>query len=293
MAKEQRGIGAYLVNLGLLSVLTVPKLLPYRWRIPLVGWLTSHVVAPLAGYDRRIRENLALVCPDMDQGEVHRLTRAVPDNAGRMLAEMYSSPAFLKRVRNTPMKGPGVEALEKARLEGHPIIAVSGHFGNYDVLRATFDHAGHRVGGLYRPMSNAYFNKHYTHHLKNIAQPAFEQGRRGLGDMIRHLRGGNMIALLTDQRDAQGAPLKFFGHRVMTPLSAADLALKYDAVLIPCYAVRKENGLDFDILIEAPIPHSDSETMMQAVNDSLEAQVRLHMDQWLWVHRRWKDVQAP
>jgi KDO2-lipid IV(A) lauroyltransferase len=29
-------------------------------------------------------------------------------------------------------------------------------------------------------------------------------------------------------------------------------------------------------------------TMTQALNDSLEAQTRKHMEQWFWVHRRWK-----
>jgi KDO2-lipid IV(A) lauroyltransferase len=32
--------------------------------------------------------------------------------------------------------------------------------------------------------------------------------------------------------------------------------------------------------------------MMQAVNDNLEALVREHMDQWLWIHRRWKGPAA-
>jgi KDO2-lipid IV(A) lauroyltransferase len=44
------------------------------------------------------------------------------------------------------------------------------------------------------------------------------------------------------------------------------------------------------MVIEAPIPHDTPEAMTQALNDSLEAQVRAHMDQWLWTHRRWKTV---
>ncbi len=141
-------------------------------------------------------------------------------------------------------------------------------------------------------MRNAYFNAHYVRRLKAIAEPLFKQGgRRGLGQMIKHLRSGNMIALLTDQRDLQGGgvpPLTFFGKTVFTPLSAAELALKHDALIFCCYGIRQDNGLDFDLVIEEPIPHTDAETMMQAVNDSLEAQVRAHMGgQWLWVHNRW------
>ena len=275
-------------NLALRILIGVPMLLPYRLRVPLVGWLTAQIVAPVAGYRRRIRRNLALACPDLDPAEVRRLCREVPDNAGRVLAELYSPDARIARHADLPLVGPGVAALEQAKAEGRPIIAVSGHFGSYDVLRLAFDRRGFNVGGLYRPMRNAYFNDHYVRRLKRIAEPLFEQGRRGLGQMIKHLREGNMIALLTDQRNIRGgARLRFFGKPVYTPLSAAELALKYNAHMFCCYGIRRPDGLDFDLVIEEPIPHSDPETMMQAVNDSLEAQVRAHMGQWLWVHNRW------
>jgi KDO2-lipid IV(A) lauroyltransferase len=106
--------------------------------------------------------------------------------------------------------------------------------------------------------------------------------------MIRFLRGGGMLGLLIDQHMSHGARLSFFGHDAMTALSAAEMAIKYDALLIPIYAIRLENGLDFRIVVESPIPRGTPEAMTQALNDSLEALVRQHLDQWLWIHRRWK-----
>jgi KDO2-lipid IV(A) lauroyltransferase len=46
--------------------------------------------------------------------------------------------------------------------------------------------------------------------------------------------------------------------------------------------------LSFQIIVEAPIPHGTPEAMTQALNDSLEAIVRQNIDQWFWIHRRWK-----
>jgi KDO2-lipid IV(A) lauroyltransferase len=46
--------------------------------------------------------------------------------------------------------------------------------------------------------------------------------------------------------------------------------------------------VNFDIVVEPPIPHTDAAEMTQALNDSLEALTRQHMDQWFWIHRRWK-----
>ena len=56
----------------------------------------------------------------------------------------------------------------------------------------------------------------------------------------------------------------------------------------PTYAIRQPDGLSFEIIVEPPIPHGTPEAMTQALNDSLEALVRKHLDQWFWIHRRWK-----
>lgn len=278
----------HLVDRAFRAMLWCARALPYERRVPLVGWIVSHLVAPLAGYSRRVRDNLALVCPELGAAEVRRLVRAVPDNVGRTTIELYSSDAFIDRVRDLPLQGPGAAALEAAHQAGRPVILATGHFGNYDVARAALVARGYRVGALYKPMKNPLFNAHYIETIGHIGQPLFPRGPRGLGAMVRFLRSGGMLGLVMDQHMNHGEPVTFFGKRAYTATSAADLALKYDAEIIPVYGVRRPDGLNFDIVVEAPIPRSDPITMTQAINDSLEALVRRHMEQWFWIHRRWK-----
>ncbi len=263
-------------------------LLPYRWRVPLCGWIMSRVIAPAAGYRKRIRDNLAQILPDLPEAEVRRIVRAVPDNVGRTVIEIYSGPEFIAEARRLPLTGGGVADLEAAHQAGRPVILVTGHFGNYDASRAALIARGYRVGALYMPMSNRHFNDHYVQAISGIGTPLFPRGKKGLAEMVRHLRGGGMLGMLIDQHMAHGAPLEFFGHRALTALSAAELALKYDALVIPTYAVRQPDGLSFQIIVEPPIPPDTPEAMTQALNDSLEALVRQHLDQWFWIHRRWK-----
>ncbi|WP_424941939.1 lysophospholipid acyltransferase family protein [Aliiroseovarius crassostreae] len=288
MAKSEFEPRAYMAYLALRAVLGLPKLLPYRARIRTIGWLTSALVAPVAGYRKRVRNNLRLIFPDMDPAEVKRLERAVPNNAGRVLAELFSSDDFVRHLGKLELSGPGVEALIKARDDGRPIIGVSGHFGNYDVMRLAMVQNGFSIGALFRPFANKYFDRYYRRALETVAKPIFPQGRRGLTDMLRHLKDGNMIAILADQRADDGERLSFFGRDALTPISAAEMALKYDAMLFCAYGIRRENGVDFDMVIEEPIPHGDPKEMMQAINDSLEARVRDNMDQFLWIHNRWQ-----
>ncbi len=266
--------------------------LPYRWRVPLCGWVMSRVIAPLAGYRGRIRDNLRMVLPDLREAEVSRILRAVPDNVGRTVIEIYSGPEFVAHALNNPPTGAGVQALEAAHQARRPVILVTGHFGNYDASRAALIARGYRVGALYMPMGNPYFNEHYVRAISGIGTPLFPRGRAGLASMVRHLRSGGMLGMLVDQHMRHGEELTFFGRQALTALSAAELALKYDALLVPTYAVRNPDGLSFDIIVEAPIPQGSPEAMTQALNDSLEALVRQHLDQWFWIHRRWKGTSA-
>ncbi len=288
MAGKKTGPGAWLEDRALRLLFAGLLALPYRWRVPLCGWVMSRVIAPLAGYDKRVRDNLALILPDLPAAEVRRLMRKVPDNVGRTVIEIYSGQEFIDRAVTHPLNGPGLAPLDKAHAEGRPVVLVTGHFGNYEASRAALIARGYPIGGLYRPMNNAFFNEHYVRAMETIGKPLFPRGKRGLGEMVRHLRKGGMLGMLIDLHMREGVALQFFGHEAMTALSAADLALKYDALLVPVYAIRAENGLDFEIQIDAPIPHGTAGEMTQALNDSLEAVVRKHLDQWFWIHRRWR-----
>jgi Kdo2-lipid IVA lauroyltransferase/acyltransferase len=278
----------YLQDRLLRGLIWVLLRLPYRWRVPLCGWVVSRLLAPLAGYRKRIRDNLALILPDLPAAEVRRIIRAVPDNVGRTIIEIYSGPEFIAHAVSHPLTGKGVAALEDAHRSGRPVILVTGHFGNYDASRAALIARGYRVGALYMPMTNAHFNAHYVQAISTIGKPLFPRGKKGLADMVRHLKSGGMLGMLIDQHMKHGTALNFFGQPAMTALSAAELALKYDALVIPTYAIRQADGLSFEIIVEPPIPPGSPAAMTQALNDSLEALVRQHLDQWFWIHRRWK-----
>ena len=288
MARGRNELADRAVDAALRGALAAVRALPYERRVPAMGALAARVAGPLAGWTGRIRGNLALARPDLDPREVGRLVRAVPNHFGRSLAELYSGEAFLGRVRGLPLTGPGTEALEEARRDGRPIVAVTGHFGNYDAARAALMARGHRMGGLYRPLRNPHVNRHYVAAISAVAGPAFPRGREGLAAMVRHLRAGGLLVMLPDVY-VYGAPeLRFFDRPAPTATTAAELALRHDALLVPFYGVRRADGLGFDLRVHAPVAHGDRLAMTQALNDDLEVMVRAHMDQWFWVHRRWK-----
>lgn len=281
--------GQYLVNIVLGGMVRLALALPYRLRLPLIGWFAARVLSPIAGWPKRIRANLAYAWPDLPEDRVGDIVRQVPDNAARTLVEIYSGDAFKDRLRDVTPEGPGWAALEEARAAGRPVFLISGHFGNYDAVRAFVSMKFGQVGGLYRPLNNVYFNRHYVEAIAQTSLPVFERGRRGLAEMMKFVREGNIMAMLSDQHFGHGAPLTYFGRTAFTALSVPEIALKYDVLILPCYGIRQPDGLSFRLVFEDPIPHTTPEDMGQRLNDSLEAQVRQHPGLWLWLHRRWKD----
>ena len=278
----------FMEDIAFRALIGVALVLPYAWRVRLFGRLMRRVIAPFAGYKKRALDNLALIWPDMPVADRMRIADQVSDNAGRTLIENYSAKDFLSRMANIDPVGEGVAALFDARAKGQAVILVSGHFGNYEAARASLVARGFAVGGLYRPARNSYFNDHYVRTMQAFGGPVFAQGPGGTAGFVRYLRGGGQLVLLFDQ-DVRGADTySFMGRPARTATSAAALALRYGALLIPFYATRQADGLSFVIELEAPIPASDAETMTAAITASLEARVRAKPEQWFWIHKRWK-----
>ena len=237
----------------------------------------------------RVFSNLSLIFPTMPAKEKVRILKGCVDNFGRCFAENYSFESFTKRVALSEPQGAGVGAIKRAQDEGRAVILVSGHFGNYEAARISLIRAGFRVGGLYRPMNNQYFNRHYVKSLERVGKPVFAKEPKGIRGLIGFIKSGGVAVFLNDQYTHLGEDLRFMGVAARTSVSVAQISLKYGAPLVPFYGIRRANGIDFDNVFEAPIESSDPIKMTQSLNNSLEARVRANPEQWLWLHRRWKD----
>ncbi len=278
----------YLSDLLIRALIRSALVLPLRLRLGLFHGLVAYVAGPVAGYLRLAEANLAYIFPEMSADERRQLARACLGNAGRTFIEIYHPPSLLERLRDQPMEGPGLAAMRAARESKQPIMLTTAHFGNYMALNAALEGHGFAFGGLYRDMSNPYFNAHYVQQFEAFQGPFFARGSQGNRGFLRHLRAGGQLALAVDQHSFEGEVLQFLGKPALTAVSAAELAIRFGALLVPAYAIRQKDGTRFRCIVEAPIPHSDPKTMMQAVNDSISAQIRAHPEQWLWFHRRWR-----
>lgn len=266
--------------------------LPFDTRRAMMGRAMVQAIGPLAGYGARARANLGRILPDLPASMRNSIARASLDNAGRTIIENYSWREFGRCLADTQATGPGLDALDDARAAGRPVLFVTGHYGNHEAPRQVLTRMGHRIGGLYKPMRNPYFNAHYVRTMTEMSGPVFPKGARGTRGFVRHLKSGGMATLLFDVHDSDGVALPFLGRPALTSTSAAGLALRFDAALIPYFGIRAPDGLGFSVELDAPIAHGDPVEMTRAMTRSLEARIEADPRQWFWVHRRWKGVQA-
>lgn len=285
---NSEGRADWLADKALRALISTVLMLPYETRVAMMGRTLRSAIGPLVGYRKRAEENLSLIYPDLPATERRRIAEGVCDNFGRTIIENYSYRELSERLSDTALTGEGLTALHEAKVEKRPVIFVTGHFGNHEVPRHVLTKAGYDVGGLYRKMSNSYFNEHYAKTMTSWGGPVFEQGRSGTMGFARHLKSGGMGTLLFDVNMAGGIPIPFLGRTAMTAPSAAELAQRFDALVLPYFGIRQPDGLSFKVEIEAPVSGQDVAEMMSNITKRLEARIENTPEQWFWIHRRWK-----
>jgi KDO2-lipid IV(A) lauroyltransferase len=279
-----------LVDLALRGAIGAALAMPYPRRVAFFGGVARRIAGPLAGYRTRALQNLALIHPDWPETRRRTVADEVLDNFGRTLIENYSWRELGERLARTPLTGGGLPHLEEARAQGRPVIFVTGHFGNHEAPRHVLTRMGYQIAGLYREMDNPFVNAHYAATMAEVSGAVFPKGRRGTLGFVRHLARGGLATILFDLHDRDGVTIPFLSRPALTATTAADLALRYDALLLPYWGIRQRDGLSFDTVLEEPIPHATPLAMMEEATRRLEARVADHQGQWFWVHRRWKGV---
>ena len=271
-----------------LALVLALRVLPLGLRVRVAGWIGQHLIAPLTPLPRKIAAAIRHFLPDLPDADVRRIARRVPGNLARMVVEVLSARDLATLAATLPIEGPGLVALDDARIQRRPVILVSAHFGNYDAWRLALIARGLPVGGYFKELGSPALNRHYLAAVHASGQPMFPDTGEGRKAMIRFLRQGGMLGILMDLDRPHGVMLDFLGQPTRTVLSMADMALKYDALLVPIYGIRTPEKPGFRVVVEAPIPASDARTMTQALNDSFGARVRQYPEQWVWWHNRRK-----
>jgi KDO2-lipid IV(A) lauroyltransferase len=255
-------------------------------------WLPEH---------RTGRANLAAAFPEKSTAEIEQILDGVWDNLGRVAAEFahidrlwdyHGPPEKRRRI----MDSDESERIGlRLRDDGKPALIFSAHLANWELAAVAAASYGADTTVLYRPPN-----------LRAVSDAVIKLRSGCMGTLIpadlaapmkiaEAMQRGSHVAMLVDQYYTGGVPVTFFGRRTTANPTIARLARHFDCPIHGMYVVRHP-GHRFQLHITeavAPVRDADGKVdvqgTMQAITDAVEGWVREHPEQWLWLHRRWRD----
>lgn len=260
-----------------------------------IGGFIGRTIGPHLGLSRRAANRLRRVFPEKTESEIASILRGVWDNFGRVAAEYTHLDAIRTFGTDSRLEIVGLEHFDAARDSGRPVICFSAHFGNWEMALLAARQRGLPLNVIYRSANNRWVDKLIQRSRRDVVAGAIAKGREGAREAMTVLKSGEHLAVLVDQRMNDGIPVPFFGRPAMTAPALAQLALKYDCVVLPT-RVERVAGARFRLTVfpalSPPIGedrHAVVLAYMTKVNEIIESWVRARPDQWLWLHRRWPD----
>ena len=285
----------YLRYLAVRGAVALVGLLPVELASRLGAALGTLAFAVARGERRKALASLARAFPELPPAEREALGRRAFAHLGAAACEL----ACVRQLDAHPEARvdwlPEDRAvLDRALAAGKGVVFVTGHLGNWEVLARRMTLAGYPVTAIGKEASDP----------RTTALVADLRQRGGVGvlwrgapgaarQMLKTLRGNGVLGILIDQdTKVQSVWAPFFGHLAKTPRAAADLVLRTGAVPVLGFALRTGRARYRLEMREVPLPEGDGEAavldLTTRFNQGIEAFIRAHPEQWVWMHQRWK-----
>lgn len=257
------------------------------------GWLIG-LIGPMTSKQNIARTGLKIAFPDTDDKEINNLLKAQWNNTGRTFAEFPILHRLDASENSNRVKVIGGEHLKDIIKSGKPVVIVTGHFANWEVMAMVLTQWGLNVQITYRQINNPHIDKRVRRQREAYGTKLMvpKSGAKGARQLLDALGRGESIALLNDQKFNQGLAVPFFGRDAMTAPGPTRLALSTDTPILLLSLTREKAR--FTMTIHPPMRlentgdrQKDVETGVLRINQFVEERVRENPAQWFWVHRRW------
>ncbi|MDA0577354.1 MAG: lysophospholipid acyltransferase family protein [Verrucomicrobia bacterium] len=208
-----------------------------------------------------------------------------------MLRVRHITPAWIEK--STNCAAAVVPILAHTPTGRGAIIAIP-HMGNWETAAVAAHHAGIPIFSVTGRQKNQLVDN-YINRLRRL--PGIDTIARGSGTMravIRRLRSGGVLAIMTDVRTAEGGlPITFLGSDALIGAGMASFARLADVPIFPC-VITRVGWLRQRMQVSDPIwpdpslaKNDDIRRMTQLVMSRFDTWIREAPEQWFWYNRRW------
>ena len=271
----------------IIFLLLIFKLLGIRYARILSGKIFT-LIGPLFRSNELSHKNLLRAFPKSDFDERKKILKKMWTNYGYIFSEYM----FIKNFRNNEkLIIENQEGLEKIIKNSQPVVFISGHFSNFELMAMHLEKSGVDLAAIYRPLNNKYLNNVMEKiREKYICKKQIKKGISGTKDLLKSFKKGTSVALMIDQRVSEGIKCNFFNTEASTTTIPAQFVKKFGAKVVPIYIERIKSN-NFKLVIHEPISFLNNDTVNYitlTLNKILEKMIIKNPEQWIWTHNRWK-----
>jgi KDO2-lipid IV(A) lauroyltransferase len=271
---------------------------PDAVKFPIIKGLAKLAYWLDAKHRRVARVNLDLAFGDSMSGEEkQRIIKKCYENMLFNLADFVQNQGISKDALLSKVRFENEEILENAKKSGRPIIFMTAHYGNWEILplatAVKFDLPISVVG---RPLDSKTMNTILERNRQQFDVELIPK-KGAMKPLIKALKEGRAAGLLVDQNTTrnEGILVDLFGKKARHTMAVALLARRLDAIIIPTF-ITSEDHKTFTVTFYPPLEvektvdkDEDMRRNIQAQSDAIEQAIRNKQDEWFWLHRRWKD----
>jgi Kdo2-lipid IVA lauroyltransferase/acyltransferase len=258
-----------------------------------VGALVQRVLPHLS---RFAEINLRLALPELDEPRRQQIKRGVFRNLGRLLGEVSQFPKLNRANIEKVVVYEGLQNYLDAVAQGRGVILLTGHIGAWELSVYAHSIYGYPMSFLKRNVDNPLVEALAEHRRARFGNRSIDK-KGSVREVLKTLKAGGVVGILADLNAAreEGVFCDFFGVPACTTAGVATLALRTGAVVLPGYLVWDEQARIHRLHFEKPVEPINTGNQKEDVQantaryaQTLEAVIRRHPEQWLWIHRRWR-----
>ena len=238
-----------------------------------------------------IEKNITFAFSKSNKSFKNQIINKMWESYGKIFAEYMFIKIFRENSSKKYFDIKGQEILEKIKFSGEPVVFISGHFDNFELMAMHIEKSGIDLAAIYRPLNNNFINPLMENiRKKYICHKQIKKGVSGTKEILRYFKSGTSIALMIDQRVSQGIKSTLFEREALTTTIPAQFVKKFNCKIVPIYIERKNNE-NFMLEIMEPITFNNDlsiENITIKLNQLLEKMIIRNPYQWIWSHNRWK-----
>jgi len=247
------------------------------------------------GYRKKtVTNNLRNAFPEKSEAEIKTISKKFYHHFNDVLIEILKMIHLSPEELASRIKVKNPEVLNDLYSKKKSVIAVVGHYNNWEWILGTKPYVPHYSMAIYKPLNNKYFNRFL---IRNRSRYGVELiSMRETMRKILHYKKNNKVTLcafITDQSPVW-EETQYWTHFLnqLTPvyLGIEKMAIKTGQAVVFLHVQKIARGR-YEMEVIRLFDDMENVTPYEITNKHLavlEKIITAQPEYWLWTHRRWK-----